>query len=126
MAAGNPIVRALSYVEKKSTGEIRVHISKRLIERDPMGRALTLFDDYKMTQTTHRNGVLLYINLRRKKFAVMADEGIHRIVGQRYWDELMVNLREDLLSTYFENAIAMAVFTVGTTLERHFPIDRES
>ncbi len=117
----SPIVQAIAFAEKKTTGEIRVHITKHLRDPDPMGRALALFDEYRMTQTTDRNAILIYVNIRLRKFSIIADEGIHRAVGQRYWDELAVNLKEDLLSTYFENAIALTIFTLGMTLEKYFP-----
>ncbi|MBC7692176.1 MAG: TPM domain-containing protein [Methylotenera sp.] len=125
MAAGknSPIVKALTIAERKTSGEIRVHLSRRLIEKDPLGRGLALFDEYKMTQTANRNAVLIYVNLRCQRFAIIADEGIHRAVGQMYWEELAVNLKEDLLSTYFENAISLTIFTLGVTLQKYFPVD---
>lgn len=123
MVAGksSPILKALQYVSKKSTGEVRVHVVKNPFEKDPMGSALEVFDEYGMTRTTDRNAVLIYINLKTKAFSVIADEGIHRAVGQRYWDELAMNMKEDLQSTQFENAVALTIFTLAVTLEKFFP-----
>lgn len=127
MEAGNlkisPIVQAISDAEKKTTAEIQVHLSKRLFERDPLKRATHLFYQYGMTQTINRNAVLFYINLRQKKFAIVGDENIHKIVGQKYWDELAKHLHQDLQSTHVENAIALAVKTIGVTLAKFFPRD---
>jgi uncharacterized membrane protein len=92
-----------------------------LREMDAYGRALRLFDEFGMSRTLDRNAVLLYLNLRKRRFAVVADEGIHREVGARYWEELAAHLREDLLSTHPENAIAITVKTLGATLSRYFP-----
>lgn len=122
----SPIVRAIAEVEKRTTGEIRVHLSRRWIERDPFARAQKLFQEYGMTRTAQRNGVLLYINLRRHKFAIVGDEGIHRTVGQKYWEELARALHDDLMSTHLENAVAIAVHTIGATLQRFFPADLDS
>lgn len=128
MAAGNrksPIIRAIGEAEKGTTGEIRVHLSKRWFEKDPYGRAQKLFNQFGMEQTAHRNGVLLYVNLRRRKFAIIGDAAIHTAVGQVYWEELCLRLREDLQSTHSENAIALAVRTVGITLQHYFPAGLE-
>jgi uncharacterized membrane protein len=119
----SPIVKAISGVERIANAEIRVHVSKRLFERDPFARAEFLFQKYGMQRTTHRNGVLLYLNLRTKKFAVVADEGIHKELGQQYWDELAKQLRDDLQSTYYENAIALTVLTIGVTMSKYFPAE---
>jgi len=120
----SPIVKALQFLERKTTGEVRVHFVDRYFETDPMGAALDIFNEYQMTRTQDRNAVLIYVNRRTRRFAVIADEGIHRQVGQRYWDELAVNFREDLLSTYFENAVALTIFTLSVSLEKFFPRER--
>lgn len=116
-----PILRALRFVEKRSTGEVRVHVVKKAFEKDPTDSALKLFEEFQMTRTQHRNAILIYLNRSTRRFAIIADEGIHRALGQRYWDELGVNFAEDLQSTHFENALALAIFAVGTTLSKKFP-----
>ena len=118
----SPIVRAIAWAEKDTTGELRVHITRRLFEKDPWARAQKLFSRYGMSRTTHRNAVLLYVNLRRRKFAMVGDVGIHAKIGQRYWEDLAKSLSEDLQSTHYENAIAIAVRTIGITLKTHFPL----
>lgn len=122
----SPIVHAITEAESNTTGEIRVHLSRRWFEKDPCQRALKLFHRFGMTRTTHRNAVLLYVNLRRRKFAVIGDEGIHQAVGQKYWQDLAEQLRQDLHSTQMENAIALAVLTIGKTLRQFFPADSNS
>jgi uncharacterized membrane protein len=119
----SPIVQAIARAERGTTGEIRVHLSRRWLERHPFARATRLFNQYGMTRTAQRNGVLIYINLRRREFAIIGDEGIHKVVGQKYWDELAKHLHEDLASTHIENAVALAVGTVGATLHRFFPAE---
>lgn len=122
----SPIVKAIALAEAGTTGEIRVHLSRRWYEPDPFNRASRLFDEFGMRRTSHRNAVLLYVNLRRHKFAVIGDEGIHKAVGQHYWERLSRNLSENLRSTHFENAIADAVRMIGETLRRYFPLDLDA
>jgi len=119
----SPIVKSLAYLSRQTTGEVQVHIVSKFYERDILGAALKTFDQYEISRTTHRNGILIYVNRSTQRFAVISDEGIHRAVGQRYWDELSVNLKEDLLSTYFENAIALNIYALAVSLKKHFPIE---
>lgn len=117
----SPIVREIIRAEKRTTGEIRVHISERRRDKDPYASGLKIFHEHKMTRTQHRNGVLLYVNRRLRRFAIVADTGIHAVVGQSYWDSLAQLLADDLKSTHWENAVSMAVRTIGVTLSMHFP-----
>jgi uncharacterized membrane protein len=87
-----------------------------------METALRLFEEYSMTRTTDRNAVLVYLNRATRRFAILGDEGFHRAVGQKYFDILGVNFAEDLQSTHFENAIALLVFSIGTSLSKKFPV----
>jgi len=121
-SAQSPIVEAIRLAEENTTGEIRVHLSKKWIERDPYRRATRLFQKFGMFRTTHRNAVLLYVNLKRKKFAIIGDEGIHQTVGQMYWEDLARALKHALISTHPENAIALAVSRIGDILHEHYPL----
>ena len=119
----SPIVQAIALAESGTTGEIRVHLSKRPFERSPLSRATQLFEQFGMSLTHQHNGVLLYVNLRRRKFAIVADTGITAAAGPRYWDQLGRSLRENLLATHPEHAIALAVQEIGNVLRKHFPSD---
>lgn len=123
MAAGkrSPIVDAIARAEERTSGEIQVHLTRRLWERDPIKRAWKLFNEFGMSNTRQRNAVLLYVNLRKHRFAIVADVGIHAQVGAEYWQGLAQALREDFHSTHFENAVAIAVTTIGATLSHFFP-----
>ena len=123
MVAGksSPIIRALTVLSRRTSGEVRVHLSHAVFEKDVMAMALSLFAEFEMTRTPHRNAVLIYLNLRHRRFAIVADEGIHRALGQRYWDEMAVHLREDLLSTHFENALALSIYGLAESLAKYFP-----
>jgi uncharacterized membrane protein len=61
------------------------------------------------------------VNLRRKKFAILGDQGIHDHVGQAYWDRISRELANDLRSTHHENAIAAAILRIGAALAKFFP-----
>ena len=123
MAAGkaSPIVEAIAVAQEGTTGEIRVHLSKRLWEPDARRRAEKLFHRIGLDQTKDRNTVLIYVNLRRRKFALVGDDAIHAKAGQRFWDDLARRLSVDLRATNPEKAIALAVLRVGESLRTAFP-----
>lgn len=123
MANGNtdPIVHAIALAETGTTGEIRVHLSKRFFEKSPLNHALWLFDRFGMSRTLQRNAVLLYVNLRSRRFAVVADQGLDQTLGQKYWQLFTHELSEDLRGTDPERAIAMGVARLGEKLKLHFP-----
>jgi uncharacterized membrane protein len=117
----SPIVAAITEAESGTTGEIRVHLSRHWMEPDAFARASHLFAKFGMQATQHRNGVLLYVNLRRRKLAVVGDQAIHTHVGQPFWELLIQRLQKDLRATHYENAISNTVRQIGEELTRHFP-----
>lgn len=122
----SPIVAAIAAAESLTTGEIRVHLSKNWFEKDPYARASRLFLRFNMFKTTQRNAILLYVNLRKRKFAIIGDIGIHQTVGQKYWEDFANQFRDHLHSTHPEKAIALAVLEIGQVLQKHFPLDETS
>lgn len=104
-----------------STGEIRVHLSRAPFERDPLKKACRLFETFAMQRTADRNAVLLYINTRSKRFAIVADEGLATRTGREYTDGLAKLFAEDLKKMAPLKAVVIAVHTLGATLRKHFP-----
>ncbi|HAR43612.1 MAG TPA: hypothetical protein DCS07_13445 [Bdellovibrionales bacterium] len=122
-SGNSPIIDAIALAEEGTTGEVRVHLSRKFFERDPYARAAKLFARFGMWRTANKNAVLLYVNLRRHKFAVYADEGIYKVLGQEYWNSLSEALSDDLRKMPAEKAIAIAVVTIGETLKKYFPAE---
>jgi len=88
------IIKAIEAAEKNTSGEIRVHIEK-ITNLPPLQRALEVFVMLEMNKTELRNGVLIYVAIESRKFAILGDEGIHTKVTENFWDaekELMTFL----------------------------------
>src|SRR5207249_1862126 len=83
----SPVVLALADAETENTGEVRAHLSKAWLDPDPFGRACALFTEFGMAKTGQHNGVLIYVNLRLRRFAIIADQGIAQAAGQRFWEK---------------------------------------
>ena len=58
--------------------------------------------------------------LKRKKFAIVGDEGIHKKVGQRYWEEIARALEKTSRRRIRREAIANAVLKIGEVLAKLF------
>lgn len=117
----SPVVLAIQKAEARTSGEIRVHISQRMWDPHPLQSARYAFKRLGMFKTELRNGVLIYLNIRRKKAAIFGDKAIHHHIGSSKWEELLKKLIVNLQSTHFENAVAKTVEEVGEILAHHFP-----
>ena len=89
---------AIMNAELDTSGEIRVHI-ENTCPGEVMHRALLIFHKLEMDKTENRNGVLIYLAVKNRKFAIIGDEGIHKIVTENYWD----NIKNKMLEQFREN-----------------------
>ena len=88
------ITDAIRNAEEQTTGEIRIRIESSTNSTDVFECARKDFEELGMHKTKHRNGVLLYIAINDKQFAIIGDIKIDAIVGQKYWHNLSVTLGE--------------------------------
>lgn len=114
------IVAAIARAERKSSGEIRVHVTGRKPE-DLEARARHRFELLGMTKTAERNGVLLYIAPAVRRFQILGDAGIHEKAGPDFWHEVASEMEEKFRRGEFTEGIVMGVEKVGEILARHFP-----
>jgi uncharacterized membrane protein len=114
------IVEAIAAAERKSSAEIRVHVTKR-VPKNLEDRALRRFQLLGMTNTAERNGVLLYIAPRARQFRVLGDVGIHEKCGPEFWTRVAAAMEEHFRKGEFTEGVVEGVRRVGEALERHFP-----
>jgi uncharacterized membrane protein len=115
------IVAAIREAEGKSSGEIRVFVQRGELEGDPLVAAQKKFHQLRMDATKERNGVLIFVLPRARKFAVIGDEGIHRKCGPQFWQELVEKMRTHFQHENFTDALVEAIETAGQLLAQHFP-----
>jgi uncharacterized membrane protein len=114
------IVGAIREAESKMCGEIRVFISRR--ERhDPVVAAQRRFEKLGMTKTKERNGVLIYLVPRLRKFAIIGDVAIHQKCGESFWKEVANEMTEHFRKNEFTSGIVHGIRRAGTLMARHFP-----
>ncbi|MFA6600400.1 MAG: TPM domain-containing protein [Candidatus Omnitrophota bacterium] len=116
------IVSAIRRAEKKTSGEIRVHLCRRA-PSDIQAHARKVFEKLGMTHTQRRNGVLVFIATRDRSFAVLADRGIHERLDPAFLEDVAGRMREHFRQNRFSDGVVAAVEALGEQLRRHFPAE---
>lgn len=111
---------AIMNAELDTSGEIRVHI-ENTCPGEVMDRALVIFHKLGMEKTDNRNGVLIYLAVKNRKFAIIGDEGIHNIVTESYWDGIKNKMLEHFRENRFTEGLAEAITETGKQLKKYFP-----
>jgi uncharacterized membrane protein len=114
------ISNAIRVAETDTSGEIRVHIEKHC-KGDVLDRAAYIFDKLEMQKTKLRNGVLFYLAVEDRKFAILGDAGINQKVPENFWE----GIKEDVIGKFkegrFAEALSDAIVKAGKQLKEHFP-----
>jgi uncharacterized membrane protein len=114
------ILDAIKEAEKETSGEIRVHIETRL-SGDVLDRASWIFQRIGMQRTEERNGVLFYLALKNRKFAVIGDSGINAKVSEGFWDKIKKIMEADFSEKRFAEGLSRGILMAGNQLKEHFP-----
>lgn len=114
------VVEAIRRAEAGTRGEIRVHASNKTVE-DAQAAAAELFEKLGMTGTKERNGVLIYVAPRSRRFAILGDSGIHEKCGPGFWQEVAAAMEADFREQRFTEGLVKGVERAGETLAVHFP-----
>lgn len=118
------IVKAIESAELNTSGEIRVHIESSC-KSDPVERAIFIFNKLKMFQTKERNGVLIYIAFKSRKFAIIGDSGINAKVPVDFWDDVKAKLLNYLALGDIVSGLTLAIFMSGEKLKEYFPYQKD-
>jgi uncharacterized membrane protein len=114
------IVGAIADAEKRSTGEIRVHVTRRK-PSNLEERARRRFELLGMTRTAERNGVLIYMAPKLRRFQILGDSGIHEKCGDDFWKETAAAMEERFRRGDFTEGLVHGIGKIGEVLAAHFP-----
>jgi uncharacterized membrane protein len=118
------IVAAIKEAELNTSGEIRVHIENHCKE-EALERAAEVFYDLKMNRTAARNGILFYLAVKDRKFAIIGDEGINKEVEHDFWNDI----KDEIISNFKENKFAegliAGILKCGDKLKKYFPYQND-
>ncbi len=116
------IARAIAEAEARTSGEIRVHLERRVPpRRDVIRRAREVFSHLGMHRAAERAGVLIYLALEDRKLAIVGDEGIHGRAGDECWARVRDLMVAKLKAGAPRDAIVAAIREIGRDLQQHFP-----
>jgi uncharacterized membrane protein len=114
------IKKAVQEAELNTSGEIRVHIEKDC-KIDVLDRAAYIFDKLEMQKTELRNGVLFYLAVEDRKFAILGDAGINAKVPENFWDSIKESMLNKFKNNEFADGLVEGITLAGGKLKEHFP-----
>jgi len=114
------LIAAIRDAEEKTSGQIRVLISHKSVA-DPVAAAQKEFARLGMAKSPERNGVLIFVSPRSRKFAVVGDTGVHEKCGDVFWQELAQAMASYFRKSEFTEGITHGVRKAGELLAEHFP-----
>jgi uncharacterized membrane protein len=118
------VIAAIRAAEARTSGEIRVHVERRCAG-DPMAAAARWFRRLGLKRTALRNGVLFYVAVDDRRFAVLGDSGIHAKVGDEFWQTLRDAMRDGFAKGEPAEGLTRAIEAAGSRLAEHFPRGRD-
>ncbi len=117
------IVAAIEEAEKRTSGEIRVHVEPGS-GKDPIVRAKEVFEKLGMAKTDLRNGVLIYLAAKDRCFAIIGDQGIDKVVPANFWEDTKEQMSLLFKEGRFTDGVCNAIKSAGGHLAAHFPYQR--
>ncbi len=115
------IVAAVAAAEDRTSGEIRLHVEGKCPIEPPLERAKQLFVQLGMEKTEKRNGVLIYLATASRRFAILGDEGIDRVVPDNFWEDVKDLMAARFQEEDFRGGMVEGIARVGEKLREFFP-----
>lgn len=101
---------------------MRVYVESHCNMVNPIDRCEQIFVQLKMHETKERNGVLLYLAIKDRQFAIVGDEGINQKVGgNEYWNYIATKLKEYFGAGKMKEGICYCIEEIGQSLANHYP-----
>jgi len=118
------IRKAIQEAELNTSGEVKVHIEGKCKE-DTMDRAAFVFEQLQLHKTQLRNGVLFYLAVSDRKFAILGDVGINQKVPEGFWDNISALMMNHFKKGDFLKGLIEGVKEAGEQLKTHFPYQKD-
>ncbi len=114
------IREAIRQAELKTSGEIRLHLDNRC-KKEVLDCAAEWFEKLKMHKTALRNGVLFYLAVEDRKFAILGDAGINAVTPDDFWDEIKETMIDFFREGNFADGLVKGIEMAGKALQEQFP-----
>lgn len=114
------VVEAIRQAELNTSGEIKVHIENHC-RGDVEERSLFVFNRLKLNETKLRNGVLIYLAVKDRKFAILGDEGINNVVEDGFWNDVKDLMQSRFKESRIAEGLEEGIMRCGEKLKTFFP-----
>ena len=121
------IEQAIKSAETGHSGQIRFVVEGAL-DGAPLfkgqsarDRALDIFSHFRIWDTAHNNGVLIYLLLADRKVEIIADRGVDAKVGAAGWEEICAGMQAEFVKGNFEAGVIKGIEAVSRQLAKYFP-----
>jgi len=114
------IKTAIKNAELETSGEIRVHVENEC-DGDVLDRTATVFEKLGMNKTKLRNGVLFYLAVKNRKFAIIGDAGINTEVPDDFWEIVKLRMLNHFREGRFSQGLIDGIDLTGIELRKFFP-----
>ena len=118
------VVAAIETAELNTSGEVRVHLDDNC-KGEVLDRAAYVFEKLEMHKTEERNGVLFYLAVQDKKFAILGDAGINQKVPDNFWEEIKSDVISNFRKGDFAGGLSSGIVKAGEQLKVHFPYQQD-
>lgn len=89
-------------------------------------RAIMLFSKYRVWDTAHNNGVLIYLLMPEHAIEIVADRGLAQHVSPDEWRAVVAQMSGHFQKRNYEAGLALALDAVTACLAEHFPRTADS
>ena len=118
------IMQSIREAEKNTSGEIQIHL-ENTCKKPVLQRAAEIFDMLHIYKTAERNGVLIYLAVESKLFAIIGDVGINQKVPPGFWDEIKARMEMLFREGKFTEGLCDGIRMSGEQLGKHFPFSKD-
>lgn len=118
------IVEAIRESENNTSGEIRVHI-ENCANKDCFKRAEEVFYFLNMHNTKDKNGVLFYVAADDRKFVVIGDKGIDKVVPDDFWNSIKNRVTGEFAKGNHLDGLVLGIIEAGQKLQQYFPYHKD-
>ncbi len=121
------IEEAIRACEETHQGEIRFAVEGSLglmpllRGQSARQRALEIFSALRVWDTEHNNGVLVYLLLADRDVEIIADRGVHRLVGDAAWEAVCRDMECAFRAGHFEAGVVSGIQAIGRQLTVSYP-----
>ena len=121
------IEKTLLQIEGQHAGELRFAIETAFDLPElwygitPRQRALQVFGQLGVWDTSDNNGVLIYVLMADHDVEIIADRAIAARVSQAEWDAVCRDMEDNFRAGRFAEGSETGITAIGRLLGKHFP-----